>query len=206
VPRHRRSVKSVSRRGGSCTNVGGVNGARRDEAGPWRTFGARRIYESPELWVGQVDVELPGGERVWEPVVRLHQSAFMAVLDEQGRVLLVRRHRFIAGESGWELPGGLVDEEEDPATAAARELEDVSGFRVGRAEELIRFRPMAETVDCQHVAFVGREPESAAEPVAGGAQVEWMSLDLVPGLIAEREIWHAATLVALLRLLALNGL
>jgi ADP-ribose pyrophosphatase YjhB (NUDIX family) len=174
------------------------------EAGPWRTFGARGIYESPELWVGQVDVELPGGERVWEPVVRLHQAAFMAALDRQGRVLLVRRHRFVAAESGWELPGGLVDEDEDPAAAAARELEDVSRFRVGRAEELIRFRPMAETVDCEHVTFVGREPEQAGERVAGGARVEWISLDLVPELIAKREIWHAATLVALLRLLTLN--
>lgn len=183
-----------------------MSGEISSESGPWRTFGTRKIYGTPDLWFGQVDVELPDGERAWEHVVRLHQSAFMAALDGLGRVLLVRRHRFIAGESGWELPGGLVDEEEDPATAAARELEDVSGFRVGRAEELIRFRPMAETVDCEHVAFVGRGPERSAEAVATGARAEWMSLDLVPGLIAEREIWHAATLVALLRLVALNGL
>jgi 8-oxo-dGTP pyrophosphatase MutT (NUDIX family) len=176
-----------------------------DEPGRWRTFGARGIYEGPELWVGQVDVELPGGERVWEPVVRLHQSAFMAAVDGQGRVILARRYRFVAGAWGWELPGGLVDEEEDPAAAAARELEDVTGFRVGRAAELIRFRPLAETVDCEHVAYVAREPEKAREPVAGGARVEWVALGLVPGLIAEREIWHAATLVALLRLLAMDG-
>jgi len=47
----------------------------------WRTFGAREIYQSPELWLGQIDVELPGGERVWEHVVRLHQTALMALLD-----------------------------------------------------------------------------------------------------------------------------
>jgi 8-oxo-dGDP phosphatase len=177
-----------------------------DEAGRWRTFGARGIYESPELWVGQVDVELPGGERVWESIVRLHQSAFMAAVDGQGRVLLVRRHRFMAGAWGWELPGGLVDEEEDPAAAAARELEDSTGFRVGRAEDLIRYRPLTETVDCEHVTFVGREPERAGGPVAGGARVEWVALGLVPALIAEREIWHGATLVALLRLLTMDGI
>ena len=178
--------------GARCTNVSGVNGAMSDEAGPWRTFGARGIYESPDIWFGQVDVELPGGERVWEPVVRLHQSAFMAALDGQGRVLLVRRHRFVAGEWGWELPGGLVDEEEDAAAAATRELEDVSGFQVARAEELIRFRPMAETVDCEHVAFVGREPErvvgaggngrTGGVDVAGlGARVDRGAGDLARG-------------------------
>jgi ADP-ribose pyrophosphatase YjhB (NUDIX family) len=187
-------------------NVIGVNGAMSDEPVSWRTFGARGIYETPELWVGQIDVELPGGERVWEPVVRLHQSAFTAALDGQQRVLLVRRYRFVAGESGWELPGGVVDEEEDPAAAAARELEDMTGFRVGRTEELIRFRPLAETVDCEHVAFVGREPERVREPVPGGALAEWVSLGLVPGLIAEGQIWHAATLVALLQLLPMDGI
>jgi 8-oxo-dGDP phosphatase len=176
-----------------------------DEPGRWRTFGARGIYETPELWIGQVDVELPGGERVWEPVVRLHQSAFMVAVDGQRRVLLVRRHRFVAGEWGWELPGGLVDEEENPAATAARELEDLTGFRVGRAEELIRFRPLAETVDCEHVAFVGREPERIGEPVAGSARVKWVPLGLIPGLIAGRAIWHGATLLALLRLLASDG-
>jgi hypothetical protein len=64
---------------------------------------------------------------------------------------------------------------------------------------------MAEIVDCEHVAFVGRDPERAPQPVTAGARVEWMSMSLVPGLIAEREIWHAATLVALLRLLVLDG-
>jgi 8-oxo-dGTP pyrophosphatase MutT (NUDIX family) len=175
-----------------------------DEPGRWRTFGTRRIHEGPELWVGHVDVELPGGERIWEPLVRLHQSGFMAALDGQRRVLLVRRYRFVAGDWGWELPGGLVEEDEDPVATATRELEGITGFRVGRAEELIRFWPLAETVDCEHVAFVGRDPERAGEPVAG-EQVEWMSLGLVPRLIAEREIWHGATLMALLRLLTMDG-
>jgi len=78
------------------------------EPGRWRTFGAREIYASPELWLGQIDLELPGGERVWEHVVRLHQTALIALLDGQSRVLLVRRHRFVSDEWGWELPGGLV--------------------------------------------------------------------------------------------------
>ena len=68
-----------------------------------------------------MDVELPDGERVWEHVVRLPQAALMALLDDQRRVLLVWRHRFVPDMWGWELPGGQVDEDEDPAEAAARE-------------------------------------------------------------------------------------
>jgi ADP-ribose pyrophosphatase YjhB (NUDIX family) len=175
--------------------------------GRWRTFGAREIYQSPELWFGQVDVELPGGERVWEPVVRLHQSALMALLDREGRVLLVRRYRFVPGEWGWELPGGLVDEDEDLAVAAARELEDATGYRAGQVDELITFRPLPETADCEHVVFMGRDPEHAGEPVevSDVASAEWIALESIPELIAGGEIWHAGTLVGLLRLLTTGG-
>jgi ADP-ribose pyrophosphatase YjhB (NUDIX family) len=175
--------------------------------GRWRTFGAREIYQTPDLWFGQVDVELPGGERVWEPVARLHQSALMALLDGEDRVLLVRRHRFVPGEWGWELPGGLVDEEEDPAVAAVRELEDTTGYRPGRVDELITFRPLTEMVDCEHVVFTGRDPERAGDPVGvtNVGRVEWVALGSIPELIGAGEIWHSGTLVGLLRLLTTGG-
>jgi ADP-ribose pyrophosphatase YjhB (NUDIX family) len=175
--------------------------------GRWRTFGAREIYQSPDLWFGQVDVELPGGERVWEPVARLHQSALMALLDGEDRVLLVRRHRFVPGEWGWELPGGLVDEEEDPAVAAVRELEDTTGYRPGQVDELITFRPLAEMVDCEHVVFTGRDPERSRDPVgvSNVGRVEWIALGSIPELIGAGEIWHSGTLVGLLRLLMTGG-
>ena len=165
------------------------------------------MYASPELWVGQVDVELPGGERVWEHVVRLHRAAFVAVLDGQSRVLLVRRHRVAAGTWGWELPGGLVDDEEDPSAAALRELEDTTGYRPGRVEHLISFRPLAETVDCKHSVFVGREP-GWAEGATGAVdvdQAEWVPLTSVPGVIGGGRIWHVGTLVGLMRLLTMDG-
>lgn len=178
-----------------------------EEPGRWRTFGAREIYQSPELWLGQIDVELPGGERVWEHLVRLHQTALMALVDGEGRVLLVRRHRFVSDEWGWELPGGLVDDEEDPADAAGRELEDTTGYRVGRVDELIKFRPMAETVDCEYAVYVGHDPVRAGEAVAVAnvARTEWFSLASVAELITSGDIWHGGTLVALLRLLSMEG-
>lgn len=188
-------------------NVEGVTGARSGEPGQWRTFGTREIYASPELWLGQMDVELPDGERVWEHVVRLPRAALMALLDDQRRVLLAWRHRFVPDLWGWELPGGQVDEDEDPADAAVREMEDTTGYRAGRVDHLLTFRPLPETVDCEHVAFVGRDPVHEGEPTTGGnvARVEWVPLGSLPGLITEGHIWHAGTLVALLRLLTMDG-
>jgi hypothetical protein len=88
-----------------------------------------------------------------------------------------------------------------------RELEDTTGYRAGRVDELITFRPLPEMVDCEHVVFTGRDPERAGEPVAVSnvAGVEWIALGSVPELIAAGEIWHAGTLVGLLRLLTAGG-
>src|ERR1700753_2127454 len=95
-----------------------------DESGGWRTFGERSVYDSAWVRVEQIDVELPSGERYWHEVVRLHRAAMMVLLDDQDRVLLLWRHRVAQDRWGWELPGGLVDDGEEPADAAVRELEE----------------------------------------------------------------------------------
>ena len=88
-----------------CTSVMGVVEAAGDESGKWRTFGERVIYESPEVWLGQVDVGLPSRERIWQHVLRLPRSVAVALLDGQGRVLLVWRHRFVQDRVGMGTAG-----------------------------------------------------------------------------------------------------
>jgi 8-oxo-dGDP phosphatase len=174
-----------------------------DEPGIWRTFAERAIYDSAWVRLGQVDVELPDGERFWHHVVRLHRAAVMMLLDERERVLLLWRHRFIQDRWGWELPGGLVDEDEEPAEAANRELEEETGYRAGRVEHLITFEPMPGRIDSAHFVFVGREPERIGEPteVNEVTRMEWVPLGSVPGLIAAGQIWNAGSLVGLSQLL-----
>jgi 8-oxo-dGTP pyrophosphatase MutT (NUDIX family) len=136
-------------------------------------------------------------------VVRLHRAAMMVLLDEQDRVLLLWRHRVVQDRWGWELPGGLVDDDEEPADAAVRELAEETGYRAGRVEPLVTFQPMVSTVDSEQFAYVGREPERVGEPteVKEVARMEWVPLASVPDLIAAGEIWESGALVALQRVL-----
>lgn len=171
-----------------------------DRRGRWRTFGERVIYESPEIWLGQVDVGLPSRERVWQHVVRLHRTAAVVLLDGTERVLLLWRHRFVQDRWGWELPGGLVDGDEEPVEAAARELEDQTGYRVSQLEHVITFQPMAEVADGERVVFAGRDATKVADPVSseGIERAEWLPLGSVPELIAAGQVWTSASLVGLL--------
>lgn len=58
-----------------------------------------------------------------------------------GRLVLVEQYRHGTDRTTLEIPGGEVDEGETPAAAAARELEEESGFRAGELVELGQVHP-----------------------------------------------------------------
>jgi 8-oxo-dGTP diphosphatase len=60
--------------------------------------------------------------------------AAVALLNEEGKVLLAKRPpgRRLAGL--WEFPGGKVDPGEDPETALIRELMEELGIEIARAD------------------------------------------------------------------------
>lgn len=174
----------------------------------WKTFGERAIYDDPWVWLGQVDVEVPGEDRFWHHVVRLKRAAMIALVDDRSRVLLMWRHRFVQDRWGWELPGGVIEPGEDPAVTAARELAEETGYEARSVEHLVTFQPMVGMVDSEHVVFTGRGPRRHHAPVdvSESDRIEWVPLEKVPGLIRAGDVWNSGTLVALLGLLALDPL
>ncbi len=128
----------------------------------------------------------------------------MVLLDDRTRVLLLRRYRFVQGRWGWELPGGLVDEGEEPCEAAARELEEQAGYRAGEVRHLVSFQPVAESVDGEHVVFIGRDGERVGDAISSEAiePAEWVSLESVPGMIVAGQVWNSGSVVGLLQALA----
>lgn len=81
---------------------------------PWRIHGERDLYDNQWVKLQLWDVEPPGVERFEHHVVKLQHVAITAVVDDQDRVLMMWRYRFVPGRFGWELPGGIVDEGEAP--------------------------------------------------------------------------------------------
>lgn len=179
-----------------------------DGAAPqqWRIHGERLVYDNRWVHLALVDVEAPGSRRFEHHVIRLFRVAVAAILDDQDRVVMMWRYRFVPGRFGWELPGGIIEADEDGAAAAARETEEETGWRpAGRLEHLLTFQPMVGMVDSPHELYVGRGAEFVAEPPADaeeGARIAWIPLADVPEMIARDELLGAGTLVALLHILA----
>ncbi len=107
----------------------------------WATHSAEPLLSTPWFRVELAGVELPDGQRLNHYLFRLPPVVLTAMLDEQDRVLLVWRYRFIPGTWGWELPSGIADPAEDLPAAAAREAFKETGWQARQPRKLISLEP-----------------------------------------------------------------
>ena len=116
-----------------------------------------------------------------------------------GEIVLVRQFRFGIWALSLEIPGGLVDEGEAPEHAAARELEEETGYRPARLIPLGWCHPNAAIQNNKLHTFLAE----GCEQVHGGrpdAQ-EDLAVELYPRaevdkLLREGGITHAAVIAA----------
>jgi 8-oxo-dGTP pyrophosphatase MutT (NUDIX family) len=159
--------------------------------------GERLVDDTPHVRVSLADVELPNEERFTQYVFRMRHCAMTVVLDDLGeRVLLMRRHRFIVDRWVWELPGGYVDDGEDSAAAAAREVEEETGWRPRHTEYVLSCQPMIGNADYPQDLYLGRGAEQVGAPeVDETAEVRWVPLDEASGMITSGDILGAITVI-----------
>ncbi|MGW3753871.1 NUDIX domain-containing protein [Streptomyces sp. NPDC005134] len=180
---------------------------RPDDLEPWQIHGERTVYDNRWVKLTLVDVEPPGVERFEHHVVRLHHVAIAAVVDDQDRVLMLWRYRFVADKWGWELPGGIVDQGEDPHATALREVEEETGWRPTGLDHVVTYQPMIGMVDSPHEIYVGNGAQHVGDPtdIEEAGHVAWVPLSDIPRLMARDELMGSGTLVGLLHLLASRG-
>jgi ADP-ribose pyrophosphatase len=95
-------------------------------------------------WAGKFITARTRGK--WEYVTRARgiRAAVILAIDEADHVLLVEQFRVPLGKPCLELPAGLIGDDdgaegEDATSAAARELEEETGYRAERMEVLGEF-------------------------------------------------------------------
>ncbi|WP_112243978.1 NUDIX hydrolase [Kribbella monticola] len=169
----------------------------------WLVHGEEVVWSSRWLRVCRLDVEQPDGRRVAYDAVRLSDVAAAVVTDAEQRVLLLWRHRFLTDTWAWELPMGIVELGEAPSDAAAREVEEETGWRPGALTALIRSEPGAGIIDSTHHVFRATSASYVGEPVERNEsdRIEWVPLADIPGMIARQEIVSGITLVGLQQVL-----
>lgn len=172
----------------------------------WTIHGERVVDDTRRLRLSVASVELPDGVTFEQYVLRMPKAAMMVVVDDHDRVLMMWRHRFIIDRWVWELPGGYVDPDEDPAITAAREVEEETGWRPRNVTPLTALQPIVGSADAENLLFLARGADYIGDAidVNEAERVEWIALDSVRERIATGEIVGAASQVGLLHVLAFH--
>lgn len=89
----------------------------------------RRVHEGRVIRVRVDEVDARrGGTRPFE-VVEHGGGVVIVAQPSPVEIVLVRQHRHAVGEDLWEAPAGMLEPNEAPAAAAARELREETGYR-----------------------------------------------------------------------------
>jgi ADP-ribose pyrophosphatase len=158
-------------------------------------------------WEGKYIVAKTRGR--WEYVSRARgiRAAVIIAIDPEDHVILVEQYRVPLGRACIELPAGLIGDEtegEDPTEAAARELEEETGFRAGRIEVLGEFHSSPGMVSESFTLL--RAHDLTKIGPGGGTESEQITVHRVPraglpAFIADRRARGDAMDVKLLLLL-----
>jgi len=168
---------------------------------------AERVLHSERVFAGRllnlrVDrVALPNGRETTREVVEHPGAVAIVPLHDDGRVVLVRQYRHAVGRSLLEIPAGTLDQGEESAeAAAARELQEETGYRAARLTPLATFYPAPGFATERMTVFLatgltdGDQSQMEDEIIT----VETVPLAELPALLARGEIADAKTLVGLL--------
>ncbi|MBQ8374892.1 MAG: NUDIX hydrolase [Clostridia bacterium] len=98
------------------------------------------IYQGKIVSLRCDDALLPNGEPCKREIIE-HSGGACVLYEEEGKILFVRQYRYAYGEVVYEIPAGKLNAGEDPALAAARELEEETGVTPTRLELLYIMYP-----------------------------------------------------------------
>ncbi|WP_253830069.1 NUDIX domain-containing protein [Prauserella aidingensis] len=171
----------------------------------WTIHGERLVDDTRKLTLSIASVELPDGVTFEQYVLRLPAAAMMVVLDDaRDHVLMMWRHRWILDRWVWELPGGYVDPNEDPAVTAAREVEEETGWRPRDVRKLLSTQPMVGSADADNRLYVSLGAEYVGDPtdINEAEKIAWLPLSSVREKMENGEIVGASSQVGLMHVLA----
>jgi ADP-ribose pyrophosphatase len=163
-----------------------------------RKVGSRTMFEGKIVKVRVDDVVAADGHRTTREVVE-HRGAVGIVCVHEGDVWLVRQYRYAPGEVLLEIPAGTLDEGEDPAACAERELVEEIGLRPRRLEHLMTYYTTPGIANERMHLFFTEDVEPAEAHTDPGEviEIERRPLATLRELIVSGEIKDAKSLVGL---------
>ncbi len=163
-----------------------------------KTIRKNYIYKGKILSLRADDAMLPDGNPCKREIVE-HSGGACVLYVEDGKVLLVRQYRYAYGEHLYELPAGKLNEGEDPAKAAFRELEEEAGIIAEKLELLYVDYPSPGYTNEKIYIYKATGGKKTQSHLDDGEYLdaEYIPLDKVKEMLLKGEICDGKTIIAL---------
>jgi 8-oxo-dGTP pyrophosphatase MutT (NUDIX family) len=176
-------------------------------ANPWKRLQRRLVYQNPWIWVWEDQVLRPDGQPGIYGVVHFRNRAIGVVaLDDRDQVLLVGQYRYPLGQYSWEIPEGGGPLDEEPLTAAQRELLEETGFTAGQWREVLRAHLSNSVSDEEAVCFLATDlrPGTAQPEGTEQLQLRWVPFAEALRMTADGRITDSLSVLGLQRVALLR--
>lgn len=178
-----------------------------DEQSPRYRLSSETVYQG-RIWnvVSDRFTLTDGGEPITRDYIQHPGAVAVLVLDDAGRILLLRQYRHPVRMALWEIPAGLLDEEgEDFVDAAARELAEEADLTAERWDVLVDLflspGSSSEAIRIYLARGVGEVPEAERHTRTheeAEIELQWVELDDAVTAVFEGRIHSPSAAAAIL--------
>lgn len=113
---------------------------------------SKNVYDGRIVKLDINEVELPNGQIAKREVVSHKPGVSIVAIDDKNNFIFVKQFRSGIGDELIEIPAGLVENGENPKSAARRELQEEIGYDCNNLELLCSFYPSPGF--CNEVTYI----------------------------------------------------
>lgn len=171
------------------------------------TVESKVVHQGPLFSVEALSWRDPQGREIRRDVVRHPGAVLIVPVLDDSNVVFIRNRRIAVGDWLLEFPAGTLELGEDPALAAARELEEETGYRAGTIEKLGEFYTSPGFADELMRVFLARDLQHVGQRLEPHESITVESLTVAEALqlASNSQFRDGKSLAALLMWLAQSG-
>ena len=108
----------------------------------WKKISSKKVFEDRWFKARADACQFPDG-RIIDPyyVVELPNWANAVVVTSNNEIVLVKQYRYPVDAVTLELPGGVINDDEDPMLAALRETQEETGYTSNQIQLICKTAP-----------------------------------------------------------------
>ena len=167
-----------------------------------KTLTSNTLYEGKIIELRVDEVELPNGERSKRELIKHPGAVAIIALTDDNKLVLVEQFRKALERTIIEIPAGKIEQGEDPAQTAIRELEEETGYKANEFVYIQSFATSPGFADEIIHLYLGTSLQKVENP-APGDEDEFIgllecSIEEVEAMLKDGRIYDAKTAYAVL--------